>query len=463
MIHLIHLTYITIFLVYFFNFNKFSRSQIALIILLAYLFLPGRFKILSINDIYFHKVYVLFFLSPIIISELKKIIIYKVYDKEFILILIPAIYLLRYFFYSEGQLVNNLETIIFKNSILDLINFLIFGILVFSIDKKEVNYLKKGFLKIMILFSLIVILEYGLFILFKYEFLDITKSVYDHKNDTFNSIFFTSYFITSFFVSISILISTYLFFITKKSYYILLNIFLLLIILENSESRAIIISLLFSLLFLISIFVRKKNIQIKFLIVIIAFIPIKIFYDKEFCTTLENKVISKLFVNICDTESLKYRKIYFTREIEVFVNKLPFGVGPGVGNYYMQKQNVTPFIYVNFLDYNNNKSLLEREIYADILSNNHENYNLTPPQPSNLYTSILMSYGLIGLIVLGYLILWLIKNYYVFYSRSSLIYTSSVIFFVTNGIFNSTTGLAIIILIMAKILTYNKDSQCLKI
>ena len=456
MIHLIHTIYITIFLVYFFNFNKFTRSQITLIILLAYLLLPGRFKILSVNDIYFYKVYVLFFLSPIIISELKKIIIYKVYDKQFILILIPLIYLFKYYFFPESQLMNNSKNIIFKNSILDLINFLIFGIFVFSIDNKEINYLKKNFLKIITLFSLIVILEYGLFILFKYEFLDITKSVYDHKNNTFNSIFFKSYFITSFFVSISILINTYLFFITKKNYYILLNIFLLLIILQNSESRAIIISLLFSLIFLISIFFRKKNILIKFFIVIIAFIPIKIFYDKEFCTTLENKVIFKFSKNICDTESLKYRKIYFTREIEIFVNKLPFGVGPGVGNYYMQKQNVTPFIYVNFTDHDKNKSLLEREIYADILANNHENYNLTPPQPSNLYISILMSYGLIGLIVFGYLILWLIKNYYVFYSRSNLIYSSSVIFFVTNGIFNSTTGLSIIILIMVKILTYKK-------
>ena len=102
MIHLIHIIYTSIFLVYFLNFNRFNKSQIALIILLVYLFLPGRFKILSVNDIYIYKVYILFFLSPIIISELKKIIIYKVYDKEFILILIPLIYLLKFYFFPES-------------------------------------------------------------------------------------------------------------------------------------------------------------------------------------------------------------------------------------------------------------------------------------------------------------------------------------------------------------------------
>ena len=59
MINLINFTFVTILTVFLLNFKKFSKENLILFILSIYLLLPGRFKTLSINDIYFYKLFIL--------------------------------------------------------------------------------------------------------------------------------------------------------------------------------------------------------------------------------------------------------------------------------------------------------------------------------------------------------------------------------------------------------------------
>ena len=63
--------------------------------------------------------------------------------------------------------------------------------------------------------------------------------------------------------------------------------------------------------------------------ILLAFIPVKTIYDQEFCTLLE-KNNYKFAKNVCNTISLKYRKVYFQRELDIALHNLPFGTGPGI-------------------------------------------------------------------------------------------------------------------------------------
>ena len=71
MINLINFTFVTILTVFLLNFKKFSKENLILFILSISL-LPGRFKTLSINDIYFYKLFILFFLLPILAQQIKE-------------------------------------------------------------------------------------------------------------------------------------------------------------------------------------------------------------------------------------------------------------------------------------------------------------------------------------------------------------------------------------------------------
>lgn len=297
-----------------------------------------------------------------------------------------------------------------------------------------------------------------IFNLFKFNFFDKSISIYDHKNDTFNSAFLSSYFITSFFVSISIVFNIYKF-LNKRNYLTLIFIFILLsIIIQNNESRAIIVALIFSCIFLILNYL-KYNKKLTIILILLAFIPVKTIYDQEFCTLLEKKIIIKFAKNVCNTTSLKYRKVYFQRELDIALYNLPFGTGPGIGNYFMSSEKIQPFFYSNFKNKDKDYSLLEREIYADILSDNHRKYNLTPPQPSNFFSSIIMSYGFLSIYVIYLLIFLIIKNYKKFLYKRNIHYSSALIIFFINSIFNSTSGLLIIMFILFKIILYSKNYE----
>ena len=154
-----------------------------------------------------------------------------------------------FYFRNKTQIISDSEYNLFKNHIIDLINFIILFILFLKFNFKDKRKFEINFNNIIFYFSLVLILEFVIFNLFKFNFFDKSISIYDHKNDTFNSAFLSSYFITSFFVSISIVFNIYKF-LNKRNYLTLIFIFILLsIIIQNNESRAIIVALIFSCIF----------------------------------------------------------------------------------------------------------------------------------------------------------------------------------------------------------------------
>ena len=202
-------------------------------------------------------------------------------------------------------------------------------------------------------------------------------------------------------------------------------------------------------------YVINQKLIIKLIFIILAFVPFKMIYDFNFCSSIETKFLKYLSKNVCDTESMIYRNVYAKREIEVIIQKFPTGTGPGLSVYNLKNNKINSVLYPNQKNYSKIKL---REIYSDILSDNHENHNLTPPQSSNWYGLILMNYGLFGLLLFIVIIHKVFRYSDVIFVKENRMYLASVMFFILNFIFNSTTGLALILIIIISFIIPIKDT-----
>ena len=283
------------------------------------------------------------------------------------------------------------------------------------------------------------------------------NQLYD-KSGVFNSIFFSSFFVKSLFSGIAILFFLNDLIIKKKFFNIILFIFLSLIILINIESRAIILSLSISVLTLIFINF-KKNLTIKFTIIFLFLFLAKLIFNFDQCTLVETnvyKTLNKINIkskNLCDYESSYYRYGLLKREIDVILSNLPFGVGPGVGKFYYNHKTTENYLYPT-----NKSSFKIREVYADILDIHFEDHHLLPPQASNIFTHLLMSYGINIFLILFLLFNFILFKYKIQTSKISNINTIAIFFVFLNFIFNSTSGLIFLQIVMTLLaLTYKEE------
>ena len=458
----IHLGYLSLYLIYLKFLNQLSKEKIIFILLLVYFFLPGRFSTLQVFDIYFSKIYILIFLFPLFINEIinlfknlknKKNINFTVF-----LIFVPAAYLMLFFLKSK-TLANLGFNLHFKNYFLDLLNTVIFLIFIFNDKKLNLKQMSKYVEKFIFIASIFLIFELFVFLLFKIK----NINFYD-TNGAFNSIFFPSFFVTSLFTGIAILFAIYNF-VKYKKYWNLPIIFLLSsIIIFNIESRAIILSLAISSLILIFV-LFKKNIVMRFSIIFLFLFISKISFNFDQCTYLESNFFKTLKnfqinpKNLCDYESSYYRLGLLHREIDVILSNLPFGVGPGVGKFYYNDIDTLNYLYPDKI--NGNKL---REIYADILDVHFENTQIYPPQASNLFTDVLMSYGIFIIIFIFYFFKFVSKTYGISKNNFMNIYSIGILFIFLNFIFNSTSGLIMLQILMTLLaLTYRSEKDVQKI
>ena len=72
-----------------------------------------------------------------------------------------------------------------------------------------------------------------------------------------------------------------------------------------------------------------------------------------------------------------------------------------------------------------------------------------------------MSYGFLSIYVIYLLIFFNNKNYKKFLYKRNIHYSSALIIFFINSIFNSTSGLLIIMFILFKIILYSKNYEIL--
>ena len=106
MISLINSSFIAFFFAYILNYKKLDKTDVLLFILIIYLILPGRFKTLSIHDIYFYKFYLLLFLIPLFFDVLKQNLSNKKFSIEFLFFLIPFFYIFVYYFKTNNHITN---------------------------------------------------------------------------------------------------------------------------------------------------------------------------------------------------------------------------------------------------------------------------------------------------------------------------------------------------------------------
>ena len=453
----IHILYLSIYLFYLKFLNKISKEKIIFALLLVYFFLPGRFSTLSIYDIYFNKVYIFIFLLPLFIKE---IIFFNSKssnkNKNYIILLIfiPIGYLFL-FFLKSSEIFNYGYSLHFKNYFLDLVNSILFIIYLFNNEKVDLNKLSYYIKKFFYVAIFFLGIEFLVFIVFKIQ----NINFYD-KSGAFNSIFFSSFFVTSLFAGIAILFSLFRLFKYKKLRNIPILFLLTSIIIINIESRAIILSLIISSLSLIFI-IFKKNIFVRFSIIFLSLFIAKISINFDQCTYLESnffKLMNKYDIkskNLCDYESSYYRFGLLQREVDVILTNLPFGVGPGVGKFYYNDIETSNFLY-------SEKKLgyKFREVYADILSVHFVNSQIYPPQPSNMLTDMLMSYGIniILLIIIIYIIIS--KRYGLSKKKYSNVYSMCLLFIILNFVFNSTSGLFMLQILMTLLaLSYKNEND----
>ena len=455
---LIHSFYLALYFLYLRFLDKFEKEKIIFLLLLIYFFLPGRFYSLNFYDIYFHKIYIFLFLFPLFLKEL-----FLFFDgaknknkrKNYLifLFLIPFVYLI-----FQNLDINDLNTLNleykrhYKNYLLDFFNSIMF--IIFFMNTRRIDLIKlyQYVKKFIYIASYILIAELIFFFIFeKY-----ISQLYD-KSGVFNSIFFSSFFVTSLFSGIAILFFINDLIIKKKFFNIILLIFLSLIILINIESRAIILSLSISVLTLFFINF-KKNLIIKFTIIFLFLFLAKLTFNFDQCTLVETniyKILNKINIkskNLCDYESSYYRYGLLKREIDVILSNLPFGVGPGVGKFYYNDKTTENYLYPT-----TKSSYKIREVYADILDVHFENSQLLPPQASNILSHLLMSYGINIFLILFLLFNFISFNYKIQLSKILNINTVAILFVFLNYIFNSTSGLIFLQIVMTLLaLTYKE-------
>ncbi len=454
----IHLGYLTLYLIYLKFLNILSKEKIIFILLLAYFFLPGRFSTLQVFDIYFSKIYIFIFLLPLFFKEIINLILNFKNNKNInfslFLILIPVAYLILFFLKSK-TLTNLGFNLHFKNYFLDLVNTVIFLIFLFNDKKLDLKQISKHVDKFILLASIFLIFELLVFVLFKLN--DI--NFYD-TSGAFNSIFFPSFFVTSLFTGIAILFAIYNLVKHKKFWYLPIIFFLSSIILFNIESRAIVLSLAISSLILIFV-LFKKNIIIRFSIIFLFLFISKISFNFDQCTYVESnffKILKNFQINsknLCDYESSYYRLGLLHREIDVILSNLPFGVGPGLGKFHFNDLDTLNYLYSN-----TNYGDKLREIYADILDVHFENTQIYPPQASNLFTDLLMSYGVFIIIFIIYFFKFVSKTYGISKNNFVNIYSIGILFIFLNFIFNSTSGLIMLQILMTLLaLSYRNEKN----
>lgn len=457
---LIHFIYLSLYLIYLKFWINLKKEKIIFLLLLVYFLLPGRFNTLQIYDIYFYKLYIFLFLLPLFLKEL--ILFFENFKKNdylnysLILIFIPITYI---FLYKNKEIQSLEYNQHFTNYTLDLINSIIFIIYFFNnikMDLKKLNKYVKNFFNIS---SIILSVEFIFFLLFKIY--DI--QFYD-KSGAFNSVFFSSFFVTSLFAGIAILFFIYNFISLKKFWTIIFILFLSLIILVNIESRAIILNLTISSLILVFLLL-KKNLIIRFSIIFLFLFLAKMVLNFDQCTYFESNIFKLLnnynikSKNLCDYESSYYRVGLLQREIDVTFTNLPFGVGPGVGKFYYNNIDTQNYLYpVSALKFKT------REVYADILDVHFENTQILPPQPSNLFTDLFMSYGINIILILVFFFKNISSVYGICNKNNLNIYGLCVLFLILNFIFNSTSGLLMLQIVMTLLaLSYKIETNVKKI
>ena len=101
---------------------------------------------------------------------------------------------------------------------------------------------------------------------------------------------------------------------------------------------------------------------------------------------------------------------------------------------------------------------LKSEVYADILDIHFEDHHLLPPQASNIFTHLLMSYGINIFLILFLLFNFILFKYKIQTSKISNINTIAIFFVFLNFIFNSTSGLIFLQIVMTLLaLTYKEE------
>ena len=290
------------------------------------------------------------------------------------------------------------ERIVFGNLIQNFFNpfaGLIFFIGLFAFIKNLKHI--ENIIYILALSGIFILLEH--FIISELNlFSNLNVWAYSSDNLRFNSLIYSSYDLKGTFCVLSSISILYIA-VTKKKYYLLILVFLMILPISSTFQRTPYLGYFISIIFFLFIYIRSKRLKFKISLILISFLFISIsLSDNSISNKIESYVSGDGIVRkngVFELQSLYDRFGLWYRAIDVFINYFPFGVGEGMFEIY-SVGSLTPEI---------SKPI----VFSRSFSSYKSVTGFKKTKPHNVYIQFISEYNIFGLIILFLFIIQLFK------------------------------------------------------